>query len=138
MPDGVIAQPYEWKKTPTGKQPYAIALADRSIMALAGLWETWRSLPGERVLSFTIVTTEPKELCAEFHNHVPVVLAPEGWPLWLGEQPSDAPQLKMLLAPYPSEDTAWPVGPRVGNVKNNDPTLIEPVFELARRIRRLS
>jgi hypothetical protein len=22
---------------------------------------------------------------------------------------------------------AWPVSPRVGNVKNNDPTLIEPI-----------
>jgi putative SOS response-associated peptidase YedK len=30
---------YEWKKTPAGKQPYAIALADRGPMALAGLWE---------------------------------------------------------------------------------------------------
>jgi putative SOS response-associated peptidase YedK len=28
---------YEWKKTATGKQPYAIALADRDLMALAGL-----------------------------------------------------------------------------------------------------
>jgi len=23
--------------------------------------------------------------------------------------------------------TCWPVSPRVGNVKNNDPTLIEPI-----------
>jgi putative SOS response-associated peptidase YedK len=30
---------YEWKKTATGKQPYTIALADRGLMALAGLWE---------------------------------------------------------------------------------------------------
>jgi putative SOS response-associated peptidase YedK len=29
----------KWKKTPSGKQPYAIALADRGLMALAGLWE---------------------------------------------------------------------------------------------------
>ena len=34
---------YEWKKTATGKQPYAIALADRRLMALAGLWENWRT-----------------------------------------------------------------------------------------------
>jgi putative SOS response-associated peptidase YedK len=40
---------YEWKKTETGKQPYAIALADRGIMALAGLWENWRSPAGEWV-----------------------------------------------------------------------------------------
>ena len=37
-------------------------------------------------------------------------------------------QLKALLAPYPSEGmTCWPVSPRVGNVKNNDPSLIEPI-----------
>jgi putative SOS response-associated peptidase YedK len=34
---------YEWKKIGTSKQPYAIALADRRLMALAGLWENWRS-----------------------------------------------------------------------------------------------
>jgi putative SOS response-associated peptidase YedK len=27
---------YEWQKTASGKQPYAIALANRSLMALAG------------------------------------------------------------------------------------------------------
>ena len=30
---------YEWQKTATRKQPYAIALDDRRLMALAGLWE---------------------------------------------------------------------------------------------------
>jgi putative SOS response-associated peptidase YedK len=38
---------YEWKKTVTVEQPYAIALDDRGIMALAGLWENWRSPAGE-------------------------------------------------------------------------------------------
>jgi putative SOS response-associated peptidase YedK len=50
---------YEGQKTPTGKQPYAIALADRGLMALAGLWESRRSPAGERVRSFTIITTTP-------------------------------------------------------------------------------
>ena len=90
---------YEWKKTGTGKQPYAIALADRGIMALAGLWENWKSSAGEWVRSFAIVTTEPNELCAQLHNRMPVVLAPEGWPTWLGEEPADDAQLKALLAP---------------------------------------
>jgi len=48
--------------------------------------------------------------------------------MWLGEEPADPPQLKSLLAPYPSEAmTCWPVSARVGNVKNNDPSLIEPI-----------
>jgi putative SOS response-associated peptidase YedK len=119
---------YEWKKTETGKQPYAIALADRGIMALAGLWENWRSPAGEWVRSFVIITTTPNELCAELHNRMPVVLKPEGWPVWLGEQPATVPELKALLAPYPSDDMiCWPVSARVGNVRNNDSSLIEPV-----------
>jgi putative SOS response-associated peptidase YedK len=116
---------YEWKKTATGKQPYAIALADRRLMALAGLWENWRSPAGEWVRSFAIITTRPNELCAELHDRMPVILRPEAW---LGEEPADPIPLKALLAPYPSEGMmCWPVSARVGNVKNNDASLIEPV-----------
>ena len=119
---------YEWKKTPTGKQPYAIALADRAIMALAGVWENWKSPAGEWVRSFAIVTTEPNELCAQLHNRMPVVLAPDAWPTWLGEEPADQAHLKSLLVPYLSDGmVAWPVSPLVGSVKNNDPSLIEPI-----------
>ena len=119
---------YEWKKTAAGKQPYAIALADRHLMALAGLWENWRSPAGEWVRSFAIITTKSNELCAELHDRMPVVLKPENWPVWLGEEPAHSNELKALLAPFPSEQmTRWPVSARVGNVKNNDPTLIEPI-----------
>jgi putative SOS response-associated peptidase YedK len=59
---------------------------------------------------------------------MPAVLKPDAWPLWLGEQPAEAAQLKALLAPYPSDDMiCWPVSARVGSVRNNDSTLIEPV-----------
>jgi putative SOS response-associated peptidase YedK len=85
---------YEWAKTAAGKQPYAIALADRGLMALAGLWENWRSPAGEWVRSFAIITTTPNELCAQLHNRMPVVLKPEAWPVWLGEDPVDASALK--------------------------------------------
>ena len=37
-------------------------------------------------------------------------------------------QFKAMIAPYRSEEmTCWPVSTRVGNVKNNDPSLIEPL-----------
>jgi putative SOS response-associated peptidase YedK len=94
-------------------------------MALAGLWENWRSPAGEWVRSFAIVTTTPNELCAELHNRMPVVLGPEAW---LGEVPADARQLKAMLVPYPSEEmSCGPVSTRVGSVKNNNPSLIEPI-----------
>jgi hypothetical protein len=65
------------KKTASGKQPYTIALKSRGLMALAGLWENWRSPAGERIRSFAIVTTAPNELCAELHNRMPAIIAPE-------------------------------------------------------------
>ena len=115
-----------------GKQSYAIALAGRRLIALAGLWENWRSPAGEWVRSFAIITTTPNELCAELHNRMPVVLKSESWPAWLGEEPADAPRLKTLLGPYPAEKMmCWPVSQRVGNVRNNDETLIEPLAVVA-------
>jgi len=119
---------YEWKKLgPKEKQPYAIALADRSLMALAGLWETWRSPAKETIRSFTIITTTPNELCADLHNRMPVILSPETWTTWLGEEPAEPDQLKSMLVPYTGAMVAWPVSQRVGNVKNNDANLIEPI-----------
>ena len=61
-------------------------------------------------------------------NWMPAILAPEAWPQWLGEEPADEAQLKSLLASYPSDGmVCWAVSARVGNVKNNDPSLIEPI-----------
>ncbi len=62
---------YEWKKLGRDRQPYAVALAGRRLMAIAGLWESWRSPDGERLRSFTIVTTAPNELLAPLHDRMP-------------------------------------------------------------------
>jgi len=120
---------YEWKKFgPKDRQPYAIALQGGGLMSMAGLWETWRSPAGETVRSAAIVTCPPNALIAELHDRMPVILPREAWPPWLGEETADADQLKALLIPYPSDQmTMWRVDRRVGNVKNNDAALIEPV-----------
>jgi hypothetical protein len=50
------------------------------------------------------------------------------WPIWLGEEPADPKRRKALLAPYPGDDMiCCPESVRVGSVKTNDPSLIEPV-----------
>ena len=78
--------------------------------------------------SFAIITTRANELCTELHDRMPVILSPHSWPAWLGEETAYPAHLKAMLAPYPSEEmTCWPVSPRVGNIKNNDPSLIEPI-----------
>jgi putative SOS response-associated peptidase YedK len=118
---------YEWKKLGKDREPYAVGLADRWLMALAGLWETLPSPAAERVRSFAIVTTSANRLLAPIHDRMPVILAPESWPAWLGESTTDPHELKSLLVPYPADDMViWPVDKRVGNVNNKDPSLIEP------------
>jgi putative SOS response-associated peptidase YedK len=73
-------------------------------------------------------TKTPNELCAPIHDRMLLILAPETWPVWLGEEAAEPAQLKALLRPYPAEGmTAWRVGKAVGTVKNNDPSLIEAV-----------
>jgi hypothetical protein len=92
---------------------------------LAGLWETWRSPAGESVRSFTIITTMPNALCAELHDRMPVVLKRDVWPVWFDEQLTDVPRLRPCSGPYPADDMiCWPISPRVGNVKNNDASLL--------------
>jgi putative SOS response-associated peptidase YedK len=51
------------------------------------------------------------------------------WPAWLGEQPATVQDLlRRCWPPTPSDGMiAWPVSARVGNVRNNDSSLIEPV-----------
>jgi len=57
-----------------------------------------------------------------------VVLKPETWPVSLGEEPADESEFRAPLAPFPSEEMAsWPVSTRVGNIKNNDLSLVEPI-----------
>lgn len=117
---------YEWKRTGvTSKQPFAIGLASGEPYALAGLWDRWQPKEGEPLETFTIVTTDPNEIMQAIHNRMPVILEPRDYERWL--QPGDPAQPPVdLLRPFPAEKMlAWPVSDRVGNVRNNDPQLLE-------------
>ena len=54
---------YEWRATKQGKQPYAIALKDRSPFGIAALWENWED-PATRewVRTFVVLTTPSNDL----------------------------------------------------------------------------
>jgi len=121
---------YEWQKQAAGKpQPYAIVPQEGAIFAFAGLWERWKNpADGSIVRSFTIVTGLPNPLTRPIHERMPVILPKAAWPLWLGDAEASPDELLALLSPYPAElMRAYPVGPAVGNVKNDEPGLLDPV-----------
>lgn len=125
---------YEWqrvdKKT---RHPFAFALKSGEPYAMAGLWERWRHKegePSEPLETFTILTTDPNDLMEPVHNRMPVILAAKDYNRWLdsdADNSGDPAQPPLdLLRPFPAEKmVSWPVSDRVGNVRNNDPQLLE-------------
>ncbi len=120
---------YEWETiTAKIKQPYAIALTGGSLFALAGLWDTWRDkATGQKLATFTIITTDPNPLMEPFHDRMPVILTAADYDRWLA--PADPAHLPIdLLRPFPEDKmVTWKVSTAVGNVKNDEPGLIVPI-----------
>ena len=59
---------------------------------------------------------------------MPVIVAPEDYGKWIGENEADPVRLLQMLRPFPAEAMmAFPVDARVGNVKNDEANLIEAV-----------
>jgi putative SOS response-associated peptidase YedK len=70
---------YEWREENGKKQPYFFARKDGRPIMFAGIWD-YSDVKGETVPSFAILTDEPNELVAPYHDRMPVVLAEvESW-----------------------------------------------------------
>ena len=119
---------YEWQARPgLPKQPWLIRATAGVTLAFAGLWDLWEG-PDGCLASCTIITTAANALMAPVHDRMPVVLDPGDWSFWLAPGTKDAARLQALLCPAPEGVlTRHPVGPRVGNVKFDDPGLMEEV-----------
>ena len=101
------------------KQPFAIGLKDDSMFAFAGLWEMWKDRDtGQKLRTYTVLTTDPNEIMEPIHNRMPVILAREDYERWIA--PTDPAHLPVdLLKPYPAEEMkAWKIGRAVGNTQN--------------------
>ena len=121
---------YEWKRLgPTSKQPMFITRRDGDPLAFAGLYEQWTDAENLRdIHTCTIITTTPNKTMAPIHDRMPVLLAPKNWEEWLDPHNSDTDSLREFLVPAPDALlTAYPVSELVNNVRNNEPSLIDPI-----------
>jgi len=124
---------YEWHRTNSGgRQPYYFSRADGQPLAFAGLAERWRPKDAPKdaplIRSCTVITTTGGPDMEGIHDRMPVILDPATFDLWLSPDDEDTEELRALLRPPPAGTmTHHPVGTRIGNVRNNDPALIEPV-----------
>jgi len=120
---------YEWRKTEKKgfKVPMRFVLKGREPFSFAGLWDVWQKPDGEKLLSFTIITTEANDLMRPIHDRMPVILPKEDEDLWLDPDLKDVNKLVPLLTPYPSDTMDfYEVSTLVNSPENDIPECIEP------------
>jgi len=117
---------YEWRLS--DGQPFAVALASRQVMTLAGIWDTWTSPQGERIACFALLTTEVNDVMAPLCKEMPVIIRPADWNLWLGMEAPHERNLHDLLQPFPGDLlNTWAVTRRIRNARNDSPAILDAV-----------
>jgi putative SOS response-associated peptidase YedK len=117
---------YEWRATPSGKQPYYVRLESGEPMLLAGLWDRWRRGEAAQVETFTILTTDASLAIARLHERMPALIDPADLNRWLDVRGTDAATASAMLRPSEARVTAYPVSRQVNAARNEGPELIEP------------
>ncbi len=128
---------YEWQTVDKAKQPYYIYRTDGGILAFAGIYELWRdeSVPADHenawYWSAAIITTDATDDIGRIHDRTPMVITPESWADWLDPANNDKELLLATMLPATSSRagglTSYPVSTAVNSVRNNGPTLVEPL-----------
>ncbi len=115
---------YEWDRTATPRQPYAIGPAEEGAMlAMAGIWSATRHAPP----TVAILTTAPNALVAQIHDRMPVILPLEILDDWLAADASPADLAPMLTAAPAGALRMWPVRTAVNRVQVDGPQLLRPI-----------
>jgi putative SOS response-associated peptidase YedK len=108
---------YEWREEAGVKQPYYFARRDGQPIMFAGIWD-YSEVKGDTVPSFAILTDEPNELVAPYHDRMPVVLDdPETW-----------------LKPDTTLDDITPLGPEEFTVRPVSRAVNKPTEKDVRKI----
>jgi putative SOS response-associated peptidase YedK len=119
---------YEWARLPDGRRvPHFLTTPGDGLVALAGLWETWRDAEGRELRSTTILTGAAPPDLAHVHDRAPVVVEATQWRSWLDPSSTELEVRSMLRPTRAGLIRVWPVSDRVGDVRANGPDLATPI-----------
>lgn len=116
---------YEWTKDADGaRMPWYIYPPDGGVLAFAGVWQVWAQAE-TRHATCAIVTCAANDSLSALHHRMPVILAPQDWPKWLGE---DGHGAAPLMRPAPENAVRFHrVGPAINSNRACGDTLIDPL-----------
>lgn len=127
---------YEWRQIGKDRQPYYVRSKDNSIIGMAGLWERWERA-GERIDSFTIITTRADMFLEQIHHRMPVILGEKDYSAWLGSTAEPADVLQAATDTDRLELEKYPVGKAVNSPAMDTPDLIKVDARLLAGLREL-
>lgn len=116
---------YEWTRDEDGNRlPWYIRPSGDGPLAFAGIWQVWDK-GDDPMTTCAILTTKANETMSQIHHRMPVLVAPQDWPLWLGEDGHGAAR---LMRPAPEEALRFHrVAPAVNSNRATGPELVEPL-----------
>jgi putative SOS response-associated peptidase YedK len=118
---------YEWREE-GGKQPYYFARKDGKPLMLAGIWEE-AEYKGDRRIAFAMLTEEPNELVAPYHDRMPLALADDTVALWLDLKQETPLEQKLLLDL--GEFAVRAMGRAMNNVREKNLAAFDPEAKTA-------
>jgi putative SOS response-associated peptidase YedK len=117
---------YEWRPAEGArngeggrKQAYFMTAQDCVTLVFAGLW----TVSASGMVTSSIVTTAAIGHLASVHDRMPLLLTPERWGDWLCGPADPARLLGVPSMKFINSLEIRPVGPAVGNVRNDGPAL---------------
>jgi putative SOS response-associated peptidase YedK len=100
---------FEWTHyQPSGKNrlqkyPFYITMKDEGMFVFGGIWDTFSdSTTGEKISTYSIVTTEANDLMSVIHNskkRMPLILGPEKALEWLNHDASES-SVERMIKPF--------------------------------------
>jgi putative SOS response-associated peptidase YedK len=116
------------------KQPFFIHRADGGRLAMAGIYEIWRDPGKDRddesawLRTCSVITTQATDAVGHIHDRMPMVISKESWDAWLDPRRTDPDAaLRLLDVTEPDELEVYAVSTAVNSVKNNNPSLVDPL-----------
>lgn len=124
---------YEWfrpEDPKEKKQPYFIKAKDKPLLAVAGIYESWKnpSKENETLTTFSVITTEAKLGLETIHDRMPVIVPDKNWTAWLDPNFQNKDEIKRLIVMPPQGYFEYfKVGFEVNNARNNGPELMKAI-----------
>jgi putative SOS response-associated peptidase YedK len=117
---------YEWSLPVGGrKRPHFVRPGAEPLLALAGLWERWRTPNGDKLETCVIVTTDANAQLANVHDRMPLLIPRDAHALWLDPRSTVDEVAKLAARPPALEVHA--VSFAVNDPRKDDETLIAPL-----------